>query len=226
MKVKTFRKRLLVSMILTTLGLATIGYAVLFPNHLNKYDLVRSLLPLRVAYAAPSPSPFARGTIAQSQLIGGPAILTDRKYTLHPGDVTDWHYHPGYAFNVVVSGTLTLEDACGGTGTLQGTGNPLDPNNAGFEETDGRVHRGKNLGNEDVIVYNTFIVPQERGTTTTVNIPGNVQQCGPARDVDECKDDGWTKFTWPRTFTDQGDCVQYVRHRPRIILPVPEDPLK
>jgi hypothetical protein len=227
MKVRKFSKRLVLATSLVVLVLGAVVYAVLVPNELANYGVFHSLLPLNVAYAAPSPSPFARGTNPLSLLIGGPAIVTDRKYTLHPGDVTDWHYHPGYAFNVVVSGTLTLEDGCGGEEMLQGTGNPTNIANPAFEELDGRVHRGKNLSmTEDVIVYNTFIVPQERGTTTTVNIPGNIQQCGPPRDVNECKDDGWVKFTWPRTFTDQGDCVQYVRHRPRIILPVPEDPLQ
>jgi hypothetical protein len=176
-----------------------------------------------VAYAA-TIMLLAVGTIPQSQLVDGPATVTDRTLTLAPGEVGAWHYHPGYAFNVITHGTLTLEDGCGGEQTLQSTGNATDPANPSFEETDGRVHRAKNLGTEDVVVYNTFIVPQ--GRPTTVNIPGNVQQCGPPSDVNECKDDGWVKFTWPRTFSDQGDCVQYVRHRPRVVLPVPEDPLQ
>jgi Cupin domain len=133
-----------------------------------------------------------------------------------PGEVLAWHYHPGYAFNVIKSGTLTVEDGCGEEQTLT-------PGQA-FEEMDGRVHRAKNLSpTEDVVVYNTFIVPQ--GRPTTVNIPNNERRCGPPSNVDECKDDGWAMFTHPRSFSDQGDCVQYVRHRPRIILPVPEDPI-
>lgn len=27
---------------------------------------------------------------------------------------------------------------------------------------------------------------------------------------DECKDGGWASFDFPRTFTNQGDCVQFV----------------
>jgi quercetin dioxygenase-like cupin family protein len=174
-----------------------------------------------IAYAA-TPNKLAEGTIPHSELFDGPATVTVRTLTIRhgvngqPGETLAWHYHPGYAFNVVKSGTLTVEDGCGGEETLH-------PGDA-FEEMGGHVHRAKNLSpTEDVVVYNTFIVPQ--GKQTTVNIPGNERRCGPPSDASECKDDGWAKFTHPRSFTDQGDCVQYVRHRPRLILPVTEDPL-
>jgi quercetin dioxygenase-like cupin family protein len=160
---------------------------------------------------------LAVGTIPQSELFDGPATVTVRTLTIKPGEVLPWHYHPGYAFNVVKSGILTVEDGCGGPDES------LTPGQA-FEEVEGHVHRAKNLSaTEDVVVYNTFIVPQ--GRPTTVNIPNNERRCGPPRNVDECKDDGWAKFTQPRSFSDQGDCVQYVRHRPSLVLPVPEDPI-
>ena len=174
-----------------------------------------------VAYAATTVI-LAVGTIPNSQLFDGPATVTVRTLTIkhgvdgQPGETLAWHYHPGYAFNVVKTGTLTVEDGCGGEETLTA--------GQAFEETDGRVHRAKNLSStEDVVVYNTFIVPQ--GRPTTRNIPGNERRCGPPSDVNECKDDGWLKFTHPRSFIDQGDCVQFVRHRPRNLIPVPEDPL-
>ena len=31
--------------------------------------------------------------------------------------------------------------------------------------------------------------------------------CGAPLVVDECKSSGWEAFTYPRTFSDQGDCV-------------------
>jgi quercetin dioxygenase-like cupin family protein len=161
---------------------------------------------------------LAVGTIPQSELFDGPATVTVRTLTIKPGEVLPWHYHPGYAFNVVKSGILTVEDGCGGPDES------LTPGQA-FEEVEGHVHRAKNLSaTEDVVVYNTFIVPQ--GRPTTVNIPNNERRCGPPSDVDDCKDDGWAKFTQPRSFSDQGDCVQYVRHRPHLVLPVPEDPFR
>ena len=159
---------------------------------------------------------LAVGTIPDSQLFNGPATVTVRTLTINPGETLAWHYHPGYAFNVVKSGALTVEDGCGGEETLT-------PGQA-FEEMDGRVHRAKNLSATDpVVVYNTFIMPQ--GKPTTVNIPGNERRCGPSENVDECKNDGWLKFTFPQSFIDQGQCIDFVRHRPRNTIPVPEDPL-
>jgi quercetin dioxygenase-like cupin family protein len=190
MKVKTPRRGLLIAISLGVVFMGAIAYA--------------SVVTI-----------LAVGTIADSELFAGPATVTVRTLTIKPGEVLAWHYHPGYAFNVIKSGTLTVEDGCGGEETLT-------PGQA-FEETDGRVHRAKNLSTtEDVLVFNTFIVPQ--GRPTTVNTPNNERRCGPPEDVSECMDNGWAKFTHPRSFGDQGDCVQYVRHRPRLVLPVPEDP--
>jgi quercetin dioxygenase-like cupin family protein len=167
-----------------------------------------------VAYAATT-NILAVGTIPHSDLFDGPATVTVRTLTLAPGETLAWHYHPGYAFNVVKSGTLTVEDGCGGDEALiQGTA---------FEETEGRVHRAKNLTTEPVVVYNTFIVPQ--GKPTTVNIPNNERRCGPPIDINECKDEGWLKFNLPESFANQGSCVDFVRHRPRNVIPVPQDPL-
>jgi quercetin dioxygenase-like cupin family protein len=169
-----------------------------------------------IGYAATT-NILAVGTIPNSQLFDGPATVTVRTLTINPGETLAWHYHPGYAFNVVKSGTLTVEDGCGGGDET------LTPGQA-FEEMDGRVHRAKNLSATDpVVVYNTFIMPQ--GKPTTRNIPNNERRCGPPENVDECKNDGWLNFNHPQTFIDQGQCVEFVRHRPRNLIPVPEDPL-
>lgn len=174
------------------------------------------LLTAGTAYAAVTVV-LAFGTIPHSELFDGPAGVTVRTLTILPGESLAWHYHPGYAYNVVKSGTLTVEDGCGGHEET------LTPGQA-FEEMDGRVHRAKNLSStENVVVYNTFIVPD--GKPTTRNIPGNEQRCGPPIDVNECKDDGWMKFTHPGSFINQGQCIDFVKHRPRNIIPVPEDPL-
>jgi hypothetical protein len=134
------------------------------------------------------PMPFVPG--------GGPSVRVSPNSTIEIRWIADF----------IGDGRVDVFDNANG-------GTPVDTKTTPVKETDGRVHRAKNLGTEDVVVYNTFIVPQ--GRQTTVNIPGNAQQCGPPSDVNECKDDGWVKFTWPRSFIDQGDCVQYVRYRPR-----------
>ncbi len=37
------------------------------------------------------------------------------------------------------------------------------------------------------------------------------QQTGPPRNKEQCKDNGWMRFDFPRTFKNQGDCVQFVQ---------------
>jgi quercetin dioxygenase-like cupin family protein len=155
---------------------------------------------------------LAVGTIPDTQFFGGPATVTVRTLTIQPGETLPWHYHPGYAFNVVKQGVLTVEDGCGGEEENLIVGDA-------FEEVEGHVHRAKNLGTEPVVVYNTFIVPQ--GKPTTINIPNNERLCGPPSNVSECRLDGWRNFSHPLTFDDQGSCISWVLHRPRTTVPLP-----
>ncbi|MCM3904641.1 MAG: hypothetical protein ND866_23335 [Pyrinomonadaceae bacterium] len=143
---------------------------------------------------------LAVGTNPHSEIIDGPAAVTFRTISFAPGEVGAWHYHPGPLINVVNRGTVTVEDGCGGERSFTV--------GQAFEEG-GRVHRPKNLGSEATFAYQTFVVPL--GEPTTVNIPGNERQCGPARSVDECKDGGWVNFTFPHSFGSQGECVRFVR---------------
>ena len=150
-----------------------------------------------IAYAA-TVNVVAVGTIPHSELLDGPATVTLRTISFAPGEVAAWHYHPGPVFNVVTGGTLNAEDGCGEEGVFT-TGQA-------FEEG-GRVHRPKNLGAEAAFVYQTCIVPA--GSPLAVNIPGNERRCGPPRSANECQN-GWINFTHPRTFSNQGDCIQYI----------------
>lgn len=143
---------------------------------------------------------IAVGTIDHSELFNGPATVTVRQLTIFPGEILAWHHHPGRAYNVIKSGTMTVEDGCGGEEVLTA--------GQAFEEVDGRVHRAKNLGTDNVVVINTFIVPQ--GMPTTINTPNNQRLCGPPTTAEECKSGGWMTFTHPRAFTSKGDCIQYV----------------
>src|SRR4029453_18029247 len=92
---------------------------------------------------------IAVGTIPHSELFDGAATVTVRKLTIDPGEILAWHHHPGRAYNVVLSGTLTAEDGCGGEEVLTA--------GQSFEEVSGRIHRAKNLGTVPVVVINTFI---------------------------------------------------------------------
>ena len=150
-----------------------------------------------LAYAATTVI-VAVGTIPHSDFFDGPATVTLRTISFAPGEVGAWHYHPGPLFNVVTRGTVTVEDGCGEEQAFTV--------GQAFEEG-GRVHRPKNLGSEPTFAHQTFVVPE--GSPTTVNIPGNERRCGPPRSVSECTG-GWVTFTHPRSFTSQGDCIQYI----------------
>lgn len=161
-----------------------------------------------VAYAA-TPTILGEGTTPHSAVIGAPAKLTARRLIIPPDDPpSTWHYHPGTLLAVVGTaenrGSVTIEDGCGGSETF-------GPGQA-FEQIGGRVHRAINLSGETVEEHNMFINPLN--TPLTVNIPNNERLCGPALSVGECKDDGWMKFNFPRSFNSQGDCVEFVLHQP------------
>jgi Cupin domain len=174
------------------------------------------LLLVGVVYAA-VPLELFVGTSNHIGLWNGPATLTARTLKTPVGETTgSWHYHPGYVFNVVRSGAITIEDGCGNVQTF----------NAGqaFETSEGRVHRAYNLGASDAIESNMFVGPV--GRPITVQIPNNERRCGPPSTVEECKNDGWASFDFPSPFPNQGQCVDFVRNRRTITLLVPEDPLR
>ena len=150
---------------------------------------------------------LVEGTIPDSKVFDGPVRVTVRVLTIKSGEALPWHYHPGHAFNVVKSGTLTVEDGCGGE-------QKLTPGQ-GFEEMSGRVHRGKNVDATDAVVYDTFITAP--GKPTTVTIPANERRCGPPKDIDECRNEGWRKFNHPRSFENRRQCVDFIRHLPRTV---------
>jgi quercetin dioxygenase-like cupin family protein len=137
------------------------------------------------------------GTIAHFEPFDGPATMTARSLFINANEVLSWHQHPGIgAYTIVKTGTLTVEDGCGGE--------VVYPQGTAFIEPPGRVHRGK-AGADAVETVQTFVVPL--GSPFSVNVP---QACGQPLVVDECKGNGWFHFTYPRTFSNQGECQQYV----------------
>jgi hypothetical protein len=169
-----------------------------------------------IAYAA-IPTILAIGRSDYIGLTGGPATLIARHLVTPAGETTGaWHYHPGYVYNVVKSGTITVEDGCGAIAHYSA--------GEAFETSEGRVHRAYNLGEVDAVEYNMFINIGDNATLTKF-IPGNERRCGPPSTAAECLSGGWTKFDHPSTFGNQGQCVAYVKHRETITLLVPEDPL-
>jgi len=159
-----------------------------------------AVLPAVVATAYAAVSDIRGvGTVAHFGPFNGPGTMTARSLFIGANEVLPWHQHPGIgAYTIVKTGTLTVEDGCGGV--------VVYPQGSAFIEPPGRIHRGI-AGDAPVETVQTFLVPT--GSGFSVNVP---QGCGPPLEVDECKGDGWSAFTAPRTFSNQGDCVAYL-HR-------------
>jgi quercetin dioxygenase-like cupin family protein len=144
---------------------------------------------------------IAVGTMAHSDLFGGPATVTVRRLTITSGEVLGWHYHPGVgAYTTVTRGRLFLQDGCGGEQVFTAGQAFLEPPN--------RVHRGKNQDAEPTETIQTFIVP----AGVPITVPTE-QLCGPPASVPDCRGNEWMKFSHPRRFRSQGDCVFYVAAR-------------
>jgi len=167
-------------------------------------------------YAAVMPTIQGFGDTPFSEMFQGPSRFTSRNLVTTPGDVGDWHSHPGYTFNVITEGEIVVEDGCGGADAYS------PQTQAAFELLDGRVHRAINRGTVNAVEYNMFINPAGTPLTVFTAPPGNrPRRCGPPRNIDECKA-SWQIFDYPLTFTNQGECIDYVLHRPRVVLTVPE----
>jgi quercetin dioxygenase-like cupin family protein len=169
-------------------------------TRLNKFTVaglgVLLLMGITSAYAATSVISGV-GTMAQYEPFDGPATMTARSLFIGANEVLAWHQHPGIgALTIVKTGTLTVEDGCGGE--------VVYPQGSAFIEPAGWVHRGI-AGDVPVETVQTFLVPVGSGFSVTVP-----KACGAPLVVDECKSGGWEAFTFPRTFSDQGDCVAFV----------------
>ena len=139
------------------------------------FALSLGALTLGIAVYAATSVTIADGTYANFEPFGGaPASTRMRTLTIAPGEELPWHYHSGVgALTIVKEGTLIVEDGCGGDTVYE--------QGQAFIEPAGRVHRGKNLTDGDVITAQTFIVPV--GAPFSENIPG--QFCGRPLRVDE-----------------------------------------
>ena len=161
-----------------------------------------SLLALSAAALAAyaiTTTPLAFGTIDQFPPFNGPADVRFITSTFAPGENNGWHSHPGLVTAVVTAGTLTTESGCGDVHTY----------NAGsaFTEDAADVHRAVNYGASNMVLYAVITVPH--GSATRINYDGPV--CGPPTVIGQCKDNGWMKYNYPRTFADQGECVAFVQ---------------
>lgn len=172
------------------------------------------------------------GAIEGVGLYGTPAIVVHRTLTTKAHETSGgWHYHPGFVYNVVVAGTIAVQDGCDAEPKLYGVGQA-------FETSEGRVHRafvpkepGKETGKADAVEQNMFILPAtsrnaEGKPILGKPVPDTMGHCGPPSAGGECGNGGWQKFDFPQKFAGESACTAYVAGRPRITVLIPADPLK
>jgi quercetin dioxygenase-like cupin family protein len=94
--------------------------------------------------------------------------ITVLKQTIAPGGSTGWHQHGGPIWVVIASGTLTLYD--GDDPTCTGV---VYPPGSAFMDPGTHTHIARNEGNENVVVYVTFMLPEGGATRIDVPTPGN-----------------------------------------------------
>jgi quercetin dioxygenase-like cupin family protein len=79
------------------------------------------------------------------------ADIAIAKVVLEPGGSTGWHHHPGVTLVSVASGTVTeYDEKCEKSVHKAGEG---------FVESNHAVHVARNNGNENAVLYATFLVP-------------------------------------------------------------------
>jgi len=195
-------------------------------------SLIANVLAVAALGAHGADAVVTPGSIESVGLYGSSAIVVHRTLTTHANENSGgWHYHPGYVYNVVKSGTIAVQDGCDAEAKLYSAGQA-------FETSEGRVHRafvpkesGKDAGKEDAVEENMFILPAgyrnaEGKPILGRNVPDTMGHCGPPSVADHCRRDGWKKFDFPQKFADENACAAWVAARPRITLLLPTDPLK
>lgn len=88
------------------------------------------------------------------------------RFTIVPGGYFGWHRHGGPVWVVVEQGTLTLYDP-----QLEGCARSYGPGEA-FLDTGEHVHNARNEGAEPVVVYGTFMLPEDAPLRIDAADPG------------------------------------------------------
>jgi hypothetical protein len=65
-------------------------------------------------------------------------------------------------------------------------------------------------GTGDKIIDPDGVVDYTPFLTSSTGTPCAPPPVGPPTNANQCKNDGWKTFNTPRTFKNQGDCIQYV----------------
>jgi len=120
---------------------------------------------------------FVTGTLEQPAKVNndgirfkteGPTDVHVQETRFAPGDVADWHNHPGFALIAVKSGTMTFHRGC--ETQVRGPGQAIVES--------GGPTKAANEGSTEAVLYVTYVVPQ--GSPRTV--PTDPPRCASATD--------------------------------------------
>jgi quercetin dioxygenase-like cupin family protein len=162
-----------------------------------------AILTISVATYAVTINSVISGTIDFLDETNGPATVAVVDATYAAGETTSWHYHPGEAYVIVKTGSITEHEPCGGSRTFL-------PGQA-FQEEPGHIHRVEPSATTATNFSFISVVPE--GQPRTINVAAPI--CiGPPTTLSDCANDGWMQFTVPTQFKNQGECVRYLRTRP------------
>lgn len=89
------------------------------------------------------------------------------EFTIAPGGYFGWHEHGGPVWVVIKEGTLTLYDSDDATCT--GT---RYPSGSAFLDAGDHVHNARNEGAVPVVVYGTFMLPDDAALRVDAPNPG------------------------------------------------------
>jgi hypothetical protein len=93
------------------------------------------------------------------------------------------------------------------TGSYSGT---LDAKSNWWGSATGPTIASNPGGTGDKIIDPDGVVAYSPFLTSTAGTPCAPPPIGPPTTANQCKNDGWKTFNAPRTFKNQGDCIQYV----------------
>jgi hypothetical protein len=125
-------------------------------------------------------------------------------------------------YNLDTDGTSGFVN--GANGDIVGTlANPIDAMLAPLADNGGPTFtRALLMGSPAIDAGNSTLTIDQRGFSRPINIP-SIPNAGSGTDIgafeyqgatptdkDQCKNGGWRTFDFPRTFINQGDCIQFV----------------
>jgi hypothetical protein len=107
--------------------------------------------------------------------------------------------------NCIVGNTVAgLELTAGGhSGTLNATSNWWGSATGPMIASNPSGTGDKIIDPDGAVIYSPFLA-------STFGTPCAPPPIGPPTNANQCKNDGWKTFNTPRTFKNQGDCIQYV----------------